>query len=64
MNRLKESVLKKLLQEKRKELNLESQKILNNISSPCYPHFESGDRIVRYYRTREKYSATTRLLED
>lgn len=64
MNRLKEKILRYLLKEKREELNRKSQEILNNIANPCYPHFNDGERIIRYYKAREQYSATTRLLEE
>ena len=63
MNRFKNHLFLFLLKEKIKQLDKESQHLLNRIVCPSFPDIQDESSITKFYSAKEKHKTAVKLLE-
>ena len=63
MNKFKDRLFLFLLKEKTKELDKESQHLLNGIVCPSFPDVQDESSITKFHLAKEKHKAAVKLLE-
>ena len=63
MNRFKDHLFLFFLKEKIKQLDKESQHLLNRIVSPSFPDIQDESSITKFHLAKEKHKTAVKLLE-